>query len=366
MTFRPVLRLVGAWGLALALLLLGQPLVARLAAATTAVRFLVEFLTDGGRPWLSRSTPPPVREPLAARGLDGTLWRPGGRGRWPALVLVHGLTPAGASDPRLAAAAARLARAGFVVAAPDLSGLRGERLRPDDARPVGEAIRAVTARREVRPGPVSIVAVSVGLAPVALALRDPALEAQVRLVVALGGYAEARELIRFFTTGAYGFDGARGRAPVHVGLAEGFLAANLDLVHDPRDRTAVAEALAGRALPATAGPEAHAVLSVLENRDPARVDALLDALPPATRALLDALSPARQLRHTRVRLLAVHGRDDPVIPFTESLRLAAALPGRTRVVLVDLLAHVEGRLSTRQQLAEFARLWSVGYELFGG
>ncbi len=366
MTLRPVLRLVGAWGLALALLLLGQPLAARLSAATTAVRFLVEFLTDGRRPWLSRGTPPPVREPLVAGSLEGALWRPAARGRWPALVLVHGLTPAGASDPQLAAAAARLARAGFVVAAPDLPGLRAERLRPDDARPVGEAVRAVAARREVRPGPVSIVAVSVGLAPVALALRDPAVEARVRLVLALGGYADARELIRFFTTGAYGFGDTRGRMPVPAALAEGFLAANLDLVHDPRDRAAVAEALRGRTLPATAGPEARAVLSVVENRDPARVDALLDALPPATRALLDALSPARQLRGTRVRLLAVHGRDDRVIPFTESLRLAAALPGRARVVLVDLLAHVEGQRSARQQLGDFARLWSVGYELFGG
>jgi hypothetical protein len=62
----------------------------------------------------------------------------------------------------------------------------------------------------------------------------------------------------------------------------------------------------------------------------------------------------------------VHGRDDAAIPFTESLRLAAAAPDRSRLVLVDLISHVEGRAPAWDRLVDLARLWSVCYELLAG
>ena len=105
-------------------------------------------------------------------------------------------------------------------------------------------------------------------------------------------------------------------------LAIAFLARNLDLVPDPRDRAVVLER--PRRAPAdepNAGRPGRAILALLQNRDPERVDALLAALPLETRALLDTLSPARHLGHGSARLLLVHGRDDPAIPFSESLRL---------------------------------------------
>jgi fermentation-respiration switch protein FrsA (DUF1100 family) len=185
-------------------------------------------------------------------------------------------------------------------------------------------------------------------------------------VLALGGYADARELVRYFTTGAYAFGGIGGRASVDPALAWAFLAQNLDLVPDARDRTAVGGALHGRAPPPDAGPGARAVLALLQNREPARVDALLNALPAETRGLLDALSPARHLGRTRARLLLVHGKDDPAIPFTESLRLAAAAPDRARLVLVELIGHVEGQAPAWRRLADLLRLWSVCYELLAG
>jgi fermentation-respiration switch protein FrsA (DUF1100 family) len=41
-------------------------------------------------------------------------------------------------------------------------------------------------------------------------------------------------------------------------------------------------------------------------------------------------------------VLLLHGRDDAIIPYAESLALAAALPaGRAEVFLVDDFAHVD-------------------------
>jgi len=368
---RPIGRLLRAWGLTAVVVLLATPVALRGWAGFTGLAFLVEFLTEGQRPWLSRITEAPVVEPLGAGVSDRAppdLWHPGGRlhGPWPGLVLVHGLTPDGKHDLRLRATAALLARAGFAVAVPELPALKAQRLRPDDAAVIRDTIDRLAASPSVHRGPVTMLAVSVGLGPAALALGEPPLAARVGLVVALGGYADARELVRYFTTGAYAFNGTSGRRAVDPALAGSFLARNLDLLPDARDRATVEDALRGHPVASDAGSDARAVLALLQNRDPARVDALLDALPARTRELLETLSPARNLGRPGARLLLVHGRQDPAVPFTESLRLAAAVPDRSRVVIVDLVGHVEGQAPTRHQLADFARLWSVCYELLAG
>src|SRR5262249_19709761 len=67
------------------------------------------------------------------------------------------------------------------------------------------------------------------------------------------------------------------------------------------------------------------------NRDPAAVDALIAALPPASQQLLDALSPLRRLEALRAPLFLVHRHDDPAVPATESARRGAApAPGAAR------------------------------------
>jgi pimeloyl-ACP methyl ester carboxylesterase len=366
---RPIGRVLGAWALLALVVLVSTPVSQRGWAGVTGLAFLVEFLTEGQHPWLSRRTPTPVVEALGggagAEGAAPDFWHPGGRdhGPWPGLLLVHGLTPDGKRDLRLTWIAGLLAHAGFAVAVPELPALKAQQLRPSDAAVVRDTLDRLAANPAVRRGPVAVIAVSVGLGPVALTLDEPALRGRVGLVVALGGYAEARELVRYFTTGAYAFDGTTGRTAVDAALAGSFLARNLDLVPDARDRAAVDGALRGRPLGPEVGPGARAVLALLQNRDPARVDALVDALPATTRDLLEALSPARHLGRTRARLLLVHGRTDPAIPFTESLRLAAAEPDRSRLVIVDLVGHVEGQSPSWRRPGDFARLWSVYYEL---
>jgi pimeloyl-ACP methyl ester carboxylesterase len=172
--------------------------------------------------------------------------------------------------------------------------------------------------------------------------------------------------VRYFTTGAYAFGGTAGRAAVDPALAGPFLVRNLDLLPDPRDRAALLDALEGRPPGPAAGSGVRAVLALLQNREPGRVDALVEALPVETRELLASLSPAAPLARTHARLLLVHGRDDSAIPFTESLRLAAAGGRRARPVIVDLIGHVEGQAPGWRGLVDLARLWTVCYELLAG
>jgi fermentation-respiration switch protein FrsA (DUF1100 family) len=301
--------------------------------------FLVEFLSGGRWRPLSALTAAPLEAPLPAPGPGGPaaadLILPPRLFRSPGLVLVHGLAPQGKDDPELRAAARLLARLGWAVAVPTVPGLTRLTLRPEDRGPVQAAVAGLVAAGHA---PVGVIGVSLGAGPALLAAAEPGSRARLSAVLTLGGYASARELLRFALTGAYGFQGLHGRRAVDEAAVARFVAANQDLVDE-----------AGRHL--------------VDNRDPGRVDALLAALPSRTRALLDALSPEGRVAAVTAPVFLVHGRDDPAVPYTEALRLgrATAAAGRpARVVIVGAVGHVEAG-PTAAALADLWGLWAAFY-----
>jgi len=318
---------VGLLTLAAAVALAG-PVVLHAHALVVSTAFLVEFLSDGAVPALTTLTPPPA---VAAVDADTDRYRPTGLASEAPLVLVHGLTPDGKDDPRLRRAARLLARAGFDVLVPTIPGLTRGRLRPDDARPV---MAALASRAE----PARLVSVSVGAAPAFLAAADPAVGGRVRMLLALGPHASALELIRFHLTGEYAWQTVRGRVTRDPAVARPILEANRELA-DPPLRAALASG------------------------DAARVEAAFAGLSEPTRALVAALSPERAVAHIGAPIVLVHGRADPAVPYSESLRLAAARPSHTRVVLVGAIGHVEGTTTGLDGVVDVARLLGVVYGL---
>lgn len=304
--------------LAVALVLASAPLASS-CSLVVSTAFLGEFLTDGRFSPLSTLTPAPTRGNLPAtvggRPIPADLYRPAGLTQPPGLVLVHGLSPRGKDEPRLVEAARLLARAGFAVGVPTVEGLATLRLRPEDAASVRAAVESLW---ELGHRPVAVLGISVGSGPALLGAA--ASEGRISAVLALGGYASTVELLRYTLTGAYRFGPVEGRRPVDGAAIALFVRANADLV-DP----------AGRAL--------------VDNRDPEAFGSLVAALPPGTRRMLDELSPERALPRIAAPLFLVHGREDPAVPFTESLRLAEAARAAgvtTRIVVVGAVGHVEG------------------------
>jgi pimeloyl-ACP methyl ester carboxylesterase len=291
--------------LALALIL-AAPVVPAVFSLVLSAAFLAEFLTDGALPALRSVTPTPRRESLSP---SADRWIGAWLGTAPPLLLVHGYAPEGKDDPRLARAARLLARAGFDVIVPTLPGLTRGRLRSEDAAPVVQALAA-------QPGPWAVVSVSIGAAPAFAAAADASVRDRVRVLLALGPHASAMETLRFWLTGAFGFDGISGRVAHDPKLVRAFLDANADLV-DASTRAALAAS------------------------DPTAVERALDSLSPAVRDVLDRLSPVGAMPSVRARVILIHGYADRAVPYTESLRLAAARPARTDVMLLQAVGHVE-------------------------
>ncbi len=332
----------------------------------------------GGPSDLKTITPPTSRAAVAYRidGRDhsGDLYRPGDAPR-AALVLVPGAVPEGKDDPRLVAFANTLARARFTVLVPEIANLRALRIRPTDVEHIADAVHYLAEAREAGrvTGPIGLVAISYAAGPALLAALQPQVRDDVRFLVAVGGYYDIEAVITFFTTGGYREgpdDPWRYGTPNAYGKWL-FVRANADRLRAPRDRvllTSMAERklrdlAAGIAdLEEKLGPEGQSVQALLANYDPTAVPPLIAALPLAILADMAALDVKRHdLSNLSARLILIHGRDDAIIPFTESLALAAAAPPRqATLVLVDNLAHVTlGPGGIQDGL----RLWRAVYRL---
>jgi dienelactone hydrolase len=296
-----------------------------------------------------------------------------------ALVLVPGAARGGKDDPRFRAFAGALARAGFLVLAPEIENLRELKVTPEDSRPIGDAIRYLSQGEDGVDGeagaalPIGIVAISYAAGPAVIAALQEELRSQVCFLLLIGPYYDVEAAIRFFTTGYYRETADlpwRHMQPNSYGKWV-FLRSNLERLSAPQDRDLLDE-IAGRKQrdPAAAvddlagrlGPEGRAVYALVENKDPERVGELIAGLPEAIRRDVVELDlKARDVTRLAGHLLLVHGRDDRIIPASESQAFAAALPEeRVDLYLVDNLAHVElgpGDLSSA------LTLWQAAYRL---
>ncbi|WP_119459929.1 alpha/beta hydrolase [Rhodospirillaceae bacterium SYSU D60014] len=324
-----------------------------------AGRVLADMAAGDAPSALKEATPAPQRRGLSYE-VDGRRYRadlhlPADAPPAATLLLVPGLAPAGKDDPRLVAFATTLARARFAVLVPDLASLRALRVSAANRREIADAIAFLqNSQAGIAPEPIGVAAISYAVGPALLATLDTAPGEPVDFFVGIGGYYHIEAAITFFTTGYYRESPGgpwRYRRPNAYGkwVFVGSNAARLDSPRDRRLLTAMARRRQADLdsdiadLAARLGPEGRAVYRLITNRDPDRVPALIAALPAGLRADLEALDlSGRALSDGPRRLILLHGRDDRIIPASESAALADAFPqDRAELYLVDNLAHAE-------------------------
>ncbi len=315
---------------------------------------LADLGAGAGPSRLKRTTPAPHRSSVtwrvADRSYGGDIYRPGDGGA-AALVLLPGVARAGKDDERLVAFANTLARVGFTVLVPDIVNLRALKVKSTDVRSIADAVRHLAAERKSR---VGLVAVSYTAGPAVLAALQDDIRCRVGFVLAIGGYYDRVTILTYLTTGYYRErpDGPWRKArrdPYGMWVS---ILSYTDFLARAADRDALEEIVRRRVrnldadigdLRARLGPDGQAVYALIANRDPDRVPRLIAALPQAVRLELAALDlKGRDFSGFAAQLILIHGRDDTVIPYTESAALAAAVPaGRAALYLVDSLAHVD-------------------------
>lgn len=291
---------------------------------------------------------------------DADLYTPqtaGGSGIRAGLVLVPGAAETGRRDSRLVEFAELLARSGFAVLVPDIPSFRELRPSPDSVREIAMGVAELRAGGVLGAGlRLGIGAFSIASGPAMLAALaagpDSNQSGQVDFLLLVGGYHDLPRTLTYMTTGYFEADGQpRQRAPDVYGKWV-YALSNAGRLSEPADRVALATMAHRRMADPGAriddllvqlGPAGQSVYDFIDNLDPTRVPGLLTRLPAAVRDDIAALDLAtRDLSGLEADFILVHGLDDSIIPYTESVSLAAALPpGRSKLFLLEGLHHVD-------------------------
>lgn len=316
-------------------------------------------------------------------GVPGTLVSPSTRRPLPGWVVLHGITRPGRHHPGLKRFASALASTGARVLIPEIREWTELDFAPERSQVVlRSAVRWLEGTPDTAPGGAFLVGFSFGGPQVLVAASDPDLDGKLRGVLAWGSYASLERTLRFQFTGEHGYGGTGYRAEPDP-YGRWVVAANcLPRTPAGRDATDVAGAL--RDLAARAGdlqiPANHLSLEPVRSEVRLRVsperrelfdlfappatgstpprpgapiretaDQLVEAMARAARDTMPLLDPIARVGRIRVPVRLLHGRNDVLIPFTETLALAEVLRDRAENVktgITGLFAHSGGSSGT--------------------
>ena len=340
---------VFAGAIAIAAVVLGLWSRAQLKAI---VVFAITERTPVVAPLVRLLTDTPRSEETLVGGEPTTLFRPGaGRGPWPAIVFVNGATRAGRFHPKVRRLAQGLARADFLVAVPDLPGLRRGQLTSQTTDALIRVAHQIAGRADVRGGRVSFYGVSVGATLSLLAVETPALAGHVRAVGGEAPWVDLEKVIRLATTGWYDRTQYPTDPYLRLAIARSLAAA----LPRGRDRTWLLARL--DAIPdddphplasLRTVPQLHvggrALVALLLNRDPRRFRILYARLPAKVRRGVALLSPLLRAGRIGVPVELASAPHDKYFPPTESRSLARGSK-HVRVTITSTLVHAVPRPS---------------------
>ncbi|MCK4680257.1 hypothetical protein KAT82_03980, partial [bacterium] len=120
------------------------------------------------------------------------------------------------------------------------------------------------------------------------------------------------------------------------------------------------------------GGEGALLYELMMNGDPDAAAGIIDRLSPRILSYFDELSMPGNIENVTARLIIVHGRDDNLMPYTESILLAENAPPNAiaELRILESIQHVDLEFSWEggpaewvATLAEVGRVYSLMYAL---
>lgn len=286
------------------------------------------------------------------------------------LVVIHAANEKGKDDPRIQNLATVFARAGFDTYAPTLAHLNRQTFHPLAIEEITEAVNyAKTAKPEQ---PLTVITFSLSAGPALIAAGQDETRGQIQKLVLFGGYFDIDNVIKFNTTGP------ETRDPFGIWLFARYYAQFL-----PENDAKLFYEIAERKwkdpdanitdLAAKLGPGGKGALALLENRDPEQVTKLIGELPNELKTFMQTMDPEPWLSRIEASVVLLHSKNDVIVPFQESEKLAAALRDRQKQVkfielnIFDHVNPVLPELSVKSfffdYVPEFWRLYQASWNI---
>ena len=306
-----------------------------------------------------------------------------------AWIVLHGLTFHGPRHPSLVRFANSLAAAGHLVFIPEIEEWSRLQVTPELTGPtITASADALLQRADVDGNRIGVFGFSFGATQALIAASRPELAEHVRLIVSWGGYADIARLVHFGLTGEHEFDGKREHIEPDPYGRWIFGANYLTSIPGYEDMAHPADAMlqlareAGRTRTLASDPVHNPLKRELADSLNAKERKVFELFAPIGEHDMDAarslskllaqtivakdplMDPAPYLGDVRVPVMLAHGRDDRLVPYTESLLLQRRIP-RERLVhcaITSLFSHSGGTrldLSPVGLARETARFLSV-------
>jgi pimeloyl-ACP methyl ester carboxylesterase len=272
------------------------------------------------------------------------------------IVLVHGMHPLGMHEPRLVALARAFAHAGIAVLTPHIEGLAHFELSTESIGSIDRAASRLASH--LRVPDVGVFGISFSGALALIAASRVSSRTHIGFVVALGAH---HDLLRFAAfalgnpvTGPSKEQCATRPHPYAAAVIAFNVAEDLFSPADlPRAKEALLALLqSDRArstrVAATLSQNGRAMFASLQRHrsEPTRMKAVHEAVLRQAQRLRE-LSPVGSLHKVSMPVVLMHGKDDPVVPWTETMWLAHELPGHhvASLIVTPLIRHAELRES---------------------
>ena len=337
---------------------------------------LIRFIRAYTSPEGAHVVAQPTTYRRGAEELPGLVYRPvSHRGPLPGWVVLHGLTRTGSAHPGLQRFAKAVAASGNLVFIPDIPEWRELRVAPAvTIDTIRAAVRALQQRDDVRHEHAGLLGFSFGATQALVAATDPGIAGMLHGIASWGGYCDLQSSFEFAMTGNHQLDGRHyhiapdpygtwvmagnylTRVPGHEG--DGAIEKALHALAIEAGERGIyawdpvfdASKLRARAHLRPAQRETFDALAPLTStpREPRETDLQLAAQLAAAAILADPLlDPAPYLGALRLPTLIAHGRDDRLIPFTQSILLSRRLPADVvkQCTITGLFAHSGGTIA---------------------
>ena len=336
-----------------------------LPAYFSAARILLKLLRSG-------------EEPIPCKTEDGTWPGPDGnptpyrkfspqRSNHEWLLLYPGASPYGEQHPAMNQLSRAAAVSGYTVVIPRIPSLMALEVKPEVHEWIQHFYRWFRSRLPTGTKAVRIMGASFGGPLLLRCLQDgPLKENPPESFLMYGPYFDFNSILDYLCTGELTYEGKTWVQPVHEwGLVVIFH--NYLKLIDPgysveglkqvlKIRVKDNEEGSNAALEKLTGKERELGDALLTGKATEEVKRLVKLIKTANAETFRELSPSTYADRTPIKVHIIHGRTDTMVPFTESIKLAEALPD-SELLLTGLYEHSE--MTDGGLLSKIREAWKV-------